>query len=231
MSFLKEIMKKPWLASESMTAMTNQSVSVHQQSEIRWPEKTALYFFLSVVTVLFLLFTITYLSRSQATDFQALAGETWLPLNDTKQLWINTFYLLVAGGALQLAVFNSTTKRINLLLILLILSSTFTAVFIFGQIAVWQQLSAQGYFIATNPANSFYYLLTGLHGLHLLGGVFALLYVIKRFYNHTEVTVLRASLSLCTTYWHYLFIMWLFLFALLTASTETYRTIALFCGF
>ena len=180
---------------------------------------------------LFFLFTITFLSRSQANDFQALSGEPWLPLSDSKQLWINTIFLLLASISLQLSTVVNSIHRLNLLLILITLSSIFTAVFIFGQVSVWEQLTADGYFIATNPANSFFYLLTGLHGVHLLGGVFALFYVIRNFYKDTKPEALNASLTLCTTYWHYLFFLWLFLFALLTASTETYRTIALICGF
>jgi len=230
MNFFKEIMQKPWLSSDA--AILDVSVDkALMNTQIRWPEKTALYFFLAVVTVLFFLFTITFLSRSQASDFQALSGEPWLPLSDSIPLWENTFFLLLASISLQLSTMFNAIQRINVLLLLITLSSIFTSIFIFGQISVWQQLMTDGYFIATNPANSFFYLLTGLHGVHLIGGVLALLYVIKGFYKDVQPKTLKASLSLCTTYWHYLFLLWLFLFALLTATTETYRTIALICGF
>ena len=61
--------------------------------------------------------------------------------------------------------------------------------FLAGQLIAWRQLAAQGVFLVTNPSSSFFYLLTALHGLHLLGGIMALLYVLvaqlAAFANHS----------------------------------------------
>jgi len=231
MNIFQKLTEKPWLADDKLALEGNSGSVSSAQLNTSTPAKTALYFFLSVVSVLFLLFTITFLSRSQAVDFQALAGEPWLPFSQPTSLWFNTGILLLASISLQLSVLFSRQQKTNHLLIMLVLATLFSATFLIGQYTVWQQLTLSGYALNENPANSFFYLLTGIHGLHLLGGIFALVRVVWIFWSKNKTQSLTASLRLCTTYWHYLLVVWLFLFALLTATPETYRTIALFCGF
>jgi len=232
MNIFQKLTEKPWLANDDLALEGNsESLSSSSQVNTSMPAKTALYFFLSVVSVLFLLFTITFLSRSQAVDFQALAGEPWLPFSQPNSLWFNTGALVLASISLQLAVLFARQQKTSNLLITLVLATIFSATFLIGQFSVWQQLTLNGYALNQNPANSFFYLLTGIHGLHLLGGIFALVRVVWIYWKKSDTQSLTYSLKLCTTYWHYLLIVWLFLFALLTATPETYRTIALFCGF
>ena len=226
MTFFRELAEKPWLAENGPLAL-----SVAQKETNQFPAKTALKFFLGVVTVLFFLFTITFLSRSQSNDFQALSGEPWLPFTDAYQLWINTGILLLAGICLQFAVFSLKKQQMNLFILLISCGCLFSCLFIFGQINVWQNLYQAGFALAENPANSYFYLLTGIHGLHLIGGVLALSYVVWQFWLKNNNKKLVDNLTLCTVYWHYLFVVWLFLVALLTGNTATYKTIAAFCGF
>jgi len=91
-----------------------------------------------------------------------------------------------------------------------------TVAFVVGQLVVWYQLVEMGFFIATNPANDFFYLLTGLHGLHMLGGLVALARTTDKVW-FMLVTPTKAALSveLCAIYWHFLLCIWLALFALL----------------
>jgi cytochrome c oxidase subunit III len=98
----------------------------------------------------------------------------------------------------------------------LIAGGLFAFTFLVGQLFAWQQLNAAGYFLATNPANAFFYLLTGLHGLHLLGGLVALVLTIDRVWRGFELAQVRLSVKLCAIYWHYLLLLWLVLFTLLT---------------
>jgi cytochrome c oxidase subunit 3 len=75
-------------------------------------------------------------------------------------------------------------------------------------------LAQAGYFLASNPANSFFYLLTGAHGLHVLGGLAALGRTIARMWRGIAVERLRLSVELCAIYWHFLLLVWLIVFAL-----------------
>jgi cytochrome c oxidase subunit 3 len=88
--------------------------------------------------------------------------------------------------------------------------------FLVGQLLAWQQLVDLGYFVAANPANAFFYLLTALHGLHLLGGLVAWSWTSdKAWRRDAEVDRLRLSVELCTVYWHFLLVVWLVLFCLM----------------
>jgi cytochrome c oxidase subunit III len=92
---------------------------------------------------------------------------------------------------------------------------------------VWQQLNAAGYFLATNPANAFFYLFTGLHGLHLLGGLVALgMTANKVWRGGFEAKEVRLSVQLCAVYWHFLLALWFVLFTLLTPWVGEF---AVFC--
>jgi len=90
--------------------------------------------------------------------------------------------------------------------------------FLAGQLWVWQQLSASGYFLSANPANAFFYLLTAVHGVHLLGGLWVWARATARVWRGMEVGAVRLSVELCTVYWHYLLLVWLALFALLLST-------------
>ena len=79
----------------------------------------------------------------------------------------------------------------------------------------WQELSASGAFLAANPANSFFYLLTGMHGLHIVGGLVALARTIARAWTGPVTEHLQLLTELCAAYWHFLLFVWLCLFVLL----------------
>jgi cytochrome c oxidase subunit 3 len=96
--------------------------------------------------------------------------------------------------------------------------------FLTGQFWVCQELNAAGFFAASNPANAFFYLLTGLHGLHLAGGLFVWAKTTTKVWtgfgadNVVEVGKVRLSVELCTVYWHYLLLVWLVLLGLLLST-------------
>jgi cytochrome c oxidase subunit 3 len=221
MRLIKNLGEKPWLpqpASEAALIATNTAGGI------------ALRFFIAVISVFFFLFTLTFISRSQYGDFQALAGESWLPLNQPWQLWINTGWLVLASIFLQLCCWQQGSEKAWRLTLLLTLVVICSLLFVQGQWQVWQQLSALGYSVNSNPANSYFYLLTGIHAVHLVGGLLALLRVLVVYSSSRQVERLFQSLQLCRRYWHYLLLLWLFLFALLTAPASAYDTIAAWCG-
>jgi cytochrome c oxidase subunit 3 len=98
----------------------------------------------------------------------------------------------------------------------LILGGILALAFLGGQLLAWRQLNASGYFVTGNAAVSFFYLLTGVHGLHLLGGLFVWGKTVARMaQSGVELIDLRLSVELCTVYWHYLLLVWLVLFGVL----------------
>lgn len=225
MSFFKSLAEKPWLAQVGEIP----AVNIDQQNILKG--KTALKFFLAVVGVIFFLFTVTFLARTQFPDFMALSGEPWQPFTNPVQLWYNTASLLIGGIALQWAKLSAKAEQLNRALVAIIIGIFFSVLFLMGQLLVWNQLYDLGYILTSNPANSYFYLFTAVHGVHILGGLAALFNVTFQFIRKNSLTRLCSGISLCASYWHFLFVVWLLLFALLTSSPDTYKTIAQLCGF
>ena len=180
------------------------------------PQRVGLWVFLAVVTSLFGLFAIVYNMRSQFPD--------WRPLPDPGLLWANTALLILASVALQRARSAVARDDMGALKPNLLAGGVLTFAFLGGQLLVWRQLSSAGYYLATNPADAFFYILTGLHGLHLAGGLWfwarAAGAVQKGLDSRpvAEAARVRLSVTLCSVYWHYLLLVWLILFGLLIST-------------
>ncbi|MFL6253512.1 MAG: heme-copper oxidase subunit III, partial [Pyrinomonadaceae bacterium] len=90
--------------------------------------------------------------------------------------------------------------------------------FIAAQVLAWRQLVAAGVYLASNPHSSFFYVLTGLHGIHLLGGIIALAYLhwyVRRARGPESDLKRRALTDVVGIYWHFMDVLWVFLFLLL----------------
>jgi cytochrome c oxidase subunit III len=224
MNPFKVLAEKPWLPQAAAAA---QVYDIDPNADAR----VALRFFIAVVCVLFFLFTITFLARSQYPDFQALASQPWQPFSDTSRLWFNTALLALSSLALQLSGAAATAGKLNRTIIGVSAASFFAVLFILAQLDLWQQFQSMGFYVSSNPANSYFYLFTAVHGLHLIGGLIALGNVALRLWSDSESVAIGGSLKLCSTYWHFLLAIWLLLFALLTSSPETINALAAMCGF
>lgn len=194
-------------------------------------KRVALYFFLAIVTVIFSLFSVTFLAHSQYPDFQPLSGEPWKPFADTSRLWFNTSLLLLSSLAMHAALLWARAEKAKWSLGALVVAILFALQFLLAQLWLWQRLDTMGYGLTSNPASGYFYLLTAVHGLHLLAGVVVLGRPLLAFWKGAGPAQITDSIKLCTTYWHYLFLVWLALFALMTAPPETYKTLAALCGF
>lgn len=170
------------------------------------PAKIALGVFLAVVASLFALFAGAYLMRMQLDD--------WRTLPKPGILWVNTGILVLASGALVWA--QEAAERGSLVQTrrAILLAAVASLAFLVGQVLAWRDLVRDGYFLATNPAATFFYLITGMHGLHLLGGLVALGRTATRAWGETDAAALRPSLDLCAIYWHFLLLVWCLLFSL-----------------
>ena len=226
MSIFKSLRDKSW-EHQSDAVITAQYSGPDTHAAMR----TMLRFLLAVVSVLFFLFIITFLSRSQYPDFQALAGPPWQPFTDPSRLWFNTAILAFASLAIQLGLGGTRTGKMNVTVAGISAAVFFTLMFLVAQFDLWLHLQSMGFYLNGNPANSYFYVLTAIHGLHLIGGLLVLSNVVFRVWYDSDLDSLTAPLQLCTTYWHYLFGVWLVLFALLTSRPETINALAAMCGF
>src|SRR5262249_23598943 len=169
--------------------------------------KVGLWVFLGVATSLFALLISAYHMRMMDAD--------WTKLPVPKVLWLNTAVLVLSSAAMQWARNEAERAQEEGVKAGLIAAGRLPFSFLAGQLWAWQQLNASGYFAAANPANAFFYLLTALHGLHLLGGLWVWGRTTGRVLRGVEVGKVRLSVELCTLYWHYLLLVWVVLFAVL----------------
>ena len=198
----QRLMSKPWLEVGAIDEVSDRGVSSLPAATI------GLGVFLAVVSSLFALFISAYFMRMQVAD--------WVQLPAPKLLWFNTGALILSSVALQYAYVAARRGRMEGVGDGLILGGLFALTFVAGQLLAWRQLNAAGYFLAANPGNAFFYLFTGVHGLHLLGGLVALAMTADKVWRGFELNHVRLSVRLCAVYWHFLLALWLVLFSLLT---------------
>jgi cytochrome c oxidase subunit III len=178
------------------------------------PAKIGLGVFLAVVGSLFALFISAYSMRMSMVDWRALP----VP----RLLWFNTGVLVTSSIALQWAHMAARRNDMDGVIIGLCAGGASALIFLAGQLLAWRQLSLAGYFVASNPANSFFYLITAVHGLHLMGGLVALGRTIAKVWRGAEMSQVRLGVELCAIYWHFLLLVWLVLLALLTGWTDDF---------
>jgi cytochrome c oxidase subunit 3 len=177
-------------------------------------EKIGLGIFLTVVGALFALFASAYLMREQFVD--------WRPMPVPRIVWLNTGMLVLASVLLQCALAAVRQGDAGTVRVGLTGAAVATVGFLAGQLVAWRELAASGYIVSENVSNSFFYALTGLHGLHILGGLVALAFTLPGAWGFGRPGNLRLRIELCTTYWHFLLLVWLGLLAVLTGGAADF---------
>lgn len=139
-------------------------------------------------------------------------GGDWLPFAMPRILWLDTAILLASSGTLiharRLFKRGDRAGFRHWWLVTTVLGVLFLA----GQLIAWRQMVAAGFYLASNASNSFFYVLTAAHGLHLLGGIAALLFV---GWGRLRKLTLATGTEIVSHYWHFLDGLWVFLFLLL----------------
>jgi len=87
--------------------------------------------------------------------------------------------------------------------------------FLLGQGLAWGELHTRGFFVSTNPSSSFAFLLTIAHAVHLAGGMIALLWASSASLLHKPVEARRIAVDITAWYWHFMAVLWIYIFALL----------------
>ncbi|MCF3641700.1 cytochrome c oxidase subunit 3 [Rhizobium sp. TRM95111] len=210
----QRLASKPWLeASPVQTATGRERPSAPAIN-------LGLYVFLGVAAALFSLFISAYFMRMASSD--------WWGIPVPRLLWLNTAVLAVSSVALQWAMKETQHGRMENLRPALAAGFLLAALFLAGQIQAWRELNAAGYVLTDNPANSFFYMLTGLHGLHILGGLVVLGRTTARaFSGGVPPESLRSSVHLCAVYSHFMFAVWLILLAVFAGWANTFADLCL----
>jgi len=204
---------KPWLECGPGT------VGDHDRHLDVPPAKTGLFVLLAVVGALFALFTSGYFIRTEYSD--------WRTMPIPPVVWVNTGILVIASISIQGALISARKGEFRNCKFWLANTCVATLAFLVGQLLAWQQLADSGYVLTANPANSFFYMITAVHGFHILGGMVALGRAIWLARHEAPLEKLRSSLELCAPYWHFLLIVWVFMLVVLIGWANEFLDI---CG-
>ncbi len=162
---------------------------------------------LGAILMFFMALTSSYIVR------KGLGGD-WQPVRLPPILWLNTLVLLASSATIEAARRRLAAAELEAFRRWWALTTGLGILFLAGQVQAWRQLAAAGVFLASNPSSSFFYLLTAAHGLHLLGGIVALLCVVFRAWQKSRITQGTAA-ELTAIYWHFMDGLWVFLLLLL----------------
>jgi cytochrome c oxidase subunit III len=163
-----------------------------------------------------------FTSLSSAYIVRSASSNDWTPLPMPRVLPVSTALILASSFTIEAARrklragLSAVYKR--WLLITVVLGLAFVA----AQLVAWRQLARQGIYVASNPHSSFFYLLTGAHGIHLLGGLLGLTFLWLRWRrpgsevsDEIFIAKRKAATDAVTIYWHFMDALWIYLFLLL----------------
>jgi cytochrome c oxidase subunit III len=172
------------------------------------PVRTGIWIGLAAITMSFAAFTSALVVRqSTANDWHHLV----LP----PIVFVNTLILVASSATLEAArrrvatFFRSKDRSRTAPRFWLWVTLLLGIVFVAGQYVAWLKLRAQGLYLATNPNSAFFYVLTAMHALHVLGGLAGLGRVLHKL--RAPVALRRSTLDATSYYWHFMGILWLYL--------------------
>jgi cytochrome c oxidase subunit 3 len=167
---------------------------------------------LASILMLFTALTSAYIVR-------AGLSEDWRPLRIPGFLWVSTALILASSGTFIMA--RRFIKRFEVkaytgwIAVTMLLGLGFLTT----QLLAWRQLVAEGIYLESNPHSSFFYVLTGVHGLHLLGGILGLCYLLFRRWDklgsRESIQKRQRAAGVIGLYWHFMDGLWVYLFLLL----------------
>ena len=169
------------------------------------PALSGIWVTIAAITMAFAAFTSSLIIRQGS-------GDDWRHLALPGVLYLNTIVLLASSLTLELAR-RKDASSLGGTRSWLYLTFALGVIFLAGQIFAWYQLRARGLYLATSPNSSFFYVLTVMHALHVLGGLAGFVYAIRGTLNPSlwRTTTLDAA----GTYWHFLAGLWVYLLLVL----------------
>ena len=202
---LRQTFVQPWVSDEAADSVSGASLDTK-------PQAIALSTFMAVATSIFALFASAYSLRMEMPD--------WRPMDEPLILWVNSIFLVFASIAYQWARNSVGKLDIGAKIVKrpVLIAGVFSILFLIGQLFAWYDLNQKGMYASTNPAVSFFYLFTAMHGIHLLGGLYVWGRSIRKISINTDLRIIRTSVELCTIYWHFMLLVWILLFGLMIAT-------------
>ena len=171
------------------------------------PKKFGLWLFMITVVMIFASLTSAYIVRQ--------AEGNWFVFELPIEMWVTTVIIAMSSISMQLAYLAAKKDKLERVKILITITFALGISFLVGQFLVWGALVDQNVFLVGNPSGSFLYILSGLHGLHLVSGIIFLIIVLISTFKYRVHSKNLAQIQMCSTYWHFLGGLWIYLFVFL----------------
>jgi cytochrome c oxidase subunit 3 len=163
---------------------------------------------LATVGMLFAAFTAALLVRRTGGD--------WARVDLPPIVWVNATIILASSGAVELARRAVRLGAQPLAVPRLAAGGLLGVLFLAGQILAWRALAARGGFLPTNPYAAFFYMLSAVHGAHVLGGLAALGWTLRRMMRGAYSPAHHAGLTHAAIFWHFVGGVWIYLLVVLS---------------
>ncbi len=147
--------------------------------------------------------------KPSASDFD------WVPLAIPPLIWVNTFVIVLSSVTMEIARRAFDRWRPIAFRKWIAVTALLGVAFLTGQVVLWTRLAAQGIYLQSHPHSSFFYVLTGVHAVHLLAGVAAVVYVLALALRYRLMPGESSAPALAATYWHFVGGVWLYLLVVL----------------
>jgi cytochrome c oxidase subunit 3 len=180
----------------------------------RGPQVPSSRRYATAIVIAIISIVMFFMAMASAFIYTRTNSNRWVPLHLPSVIWVNTAILLLSSGAMELSRRRLAFADVRQFRKLWFVATALGIVFLIGQLVAWRQFVLAGFYVSTNQASSFFYIFTGLHGLHLFGGICALLYVSFRKFEKAKVSRSVAA-EVASYYWHFMDGLWIFLLALL----------------
>lgn len=178
------------------------------------PARTGIWVALAGITMMFAAFTSALFVR------EGSASTDWHPLAVPRILFLNSLVLIASSLTLEVArrrvaaFARHAAFDIKVPMRWLLATLALGLLFVAGQYQAWLGLRARGLFLASNPNSSFFYVLTGVHVVHVLGGLAGLLYVMSKL-QRPVFALRRSTIDSASYYWHFMAGLWMYLLAVI----------------
>ena len=172
------------------------------------PKKFAMWLFLASVIMLFAAWTSAYLVRR--------ADGNWQVFDLPSMFYTSSLIIILSSIAMHMSYASAKKDNPNQVKIWVTITAVLGLLFLVAQLIGWQQLiNNRIHFSGGNPSASFVYVLSGMHGVHLISAVIFLGVVWNSARQLKISSKNLAQIEMCTTYWHFLGALWLYLFVFL----------------
>lgn len=191
--------------------MNTKAINENKVSTGVHPLKFTLWLLIMSIIMMFAAFTSAYIVRREEGN--------WLEFDLPQGLLINSIIIVLSSAAMQWAYMAAKKDNLGILKLALAITMGLGTAFLIGQWNVWGELVTNKIFFGgatANPAGSFVYVLTGVHGFHLITGLIFLIIVLISAFKYRVHAKNLLRIELCTIYWHFLGALWVYLYVFLS---------------